>query len=78
MDSANLAASKLAFVGLRPVLQPINALTVKHWTKSKRNSLVVNVRSVDHLDITSQFGSLQHTDAASCTRRAVRLDGRDQ
>ena len=75
MDSANPAASKLAFVGLRPVLQPINALTVKHWTKSKRNSLAVNVRSVDHLDIPPQFDSLPAHRRDFLHRRPRRLDG---
>ena len=72
MDSANLAASKLAFVGLRPVLQPINVSIAKHSTKSKRNSWVVNVRGVDHLDTTSPNLVLSpHTDAAFCTGRAA-------
>ena len=78
MDSANLAASKLAFAGLRPVLQPINALTVKHWTKSKRNSLVVNVRSVDHLDITSPIDPLpaHHAGFSHQAGRGASMDQR--
>ena len=62
---------KLEFVGLRPVLQPINVSIAKHSTKSKRNSWVANVRGVEHQSTTSpNLVPSSQTDSAFCTGRA--------